>query len=81
MFWSVLFERWNEAGRPDAALPILGRALAMSAIAAAVDYKATPKRFTPGWELVLTKRSMAGVYLAMALGLAAGPLMARRQAG
>ena len=43
----------------------------MAAVAAAVDYGATPKRFTPGWELVLSKRSMASVYAAMAAGFVA----------
>jgi hypothetical protein len=46
-------------------------------VAAAVDYGATPTRFTPGWEFVLSKRSMAATYAAMALGLAAGALMAQ----
>jgi hypothetical protein len=41
-----------------------------SAIAAVVDYGLTPHRFTPGWELVLSKRSMAAAYLAMAAGFA-----------
>jgi hypothetical protein len=53
----------------------------MSAIAAAIDYGATPKRLTPGWELVLSKRSMAATYGAMALGLAAGALVARAWLG
>ncbi len=77
VFWAVLFERWNGPARPLAVLPTLGRALAVSVIAAAVDYGATPRRFTPGWEFVLSKRSMAGAYGAMAAGLAAGALMTR----
>ena len=72
VFWAVLFERWVGARRPTAVLLLLPEALAMSAVAAAVDYGATPKRFTPGWEFVLSKRSMAAAYAAMALGLAAG---------
>lgn len=44
----------------------------MSAFAAAVDYGVTPKRFTSRWEFVLTKRSAALTYAAMALRLAAG---------
>ncbi|HJU18551.1 MAG TPA: hypothetical protein VJ770_19030 [Stellaceae bacterium] len=47
----------------------------MSAIAAAVDYGATPKRLTPGWELVLSKHLMVATYGAMALGLAGGALV------
>ena len=77
VFWAVLFERWLGVPRP-AALPLVRDALAMSAVAAAVDYGATPKRFTPGWEFVLSKRSMAVAYAAMALGLAAGALLNRR---
>ncbi len=74
LFWAVLFERWISARRPLSVSAALRDALAMSALAAAVDYGATPKRFTPGWEFVLSKRSMAAGYAAMALGLAAGAL-------
>ena len=45
----------------------------MSAFAAAVDYTVTPHRFTPGWELVLSKGGMAVVYAAMAAGFAVAP--------
>ena len=51
----------------------------MSGFAAIVDYGATPKRFTPGWEFVLTKRSMTFAYIAMAFGLAAGADLYRRK--
>lgn len=78
VFWAVLFERWIAARRPLAPLPMLRDALAVSLLAAAVDYGATPKRFTPGWELVLSKRAMAGAYVAMAAGLAAGALATQR---
>ncbi len=76
LFWSTIFEAWLGDHRP-APLPMLQQAMAMSAIAAAVDYTATPRRFTPGWELVLNRRDMAAAYVAMALGLAAGSLVAR----
>lgn len=78
VFWAVLFERWIGSRRPLAPLPLLQHALATSVVAAAVDYGATRKRFTPGWEFVLTKRSMAAAYGAMAVGLAAGALMMQR---
>ncbi len=71
LFWAVPFER-VVARRSLRPLPMLCRALAMSAFAAAVDYGATPRRFTPGWEFVLSKRAMAAAYAAMAVGLAAG---------
>jgi len=79
VFWAVLFERLVGTRRPPAALPILQYAVATAAIAAAVDYGATPRRFTPGWEFVLNKRAMAAAYGAMAAGLAASALVARRR--
>ena len=72
LFWAAIFARWIAGGLPLGMLPMLGRASAVSALAALVDYRATPRRLTPGWELVLSKGSMAGAYVAMALGLAAG---------
>lgn len=51
---------------------MLRDAALMTAIAAAVDYGPTPRRFTPGWELVLSKTGMAVAYAGLALGLAAG---------
>ncbi len=75
IFWALFFEAWRSGRPPAAPAVILREAMAMSAIAAAVDYGATPKRFTPGWELVLSKSGMAVVYGGLALGLAAGSLM------
>ncbi len=79
IFWAVLFERWLAPDRPLPATTLLARALGTSAIAAAVDYGPTPRRFTPGWELVLSKRAMAAAYAAMALGLTAGALLTQRR--
>jgi hypothetical protein len=81
LFWAVPFEAWLAFQPPRTATGLLRDACAMSAIAAAIDYGATPKRLTPGWELVLSKRSMAATYGAMALGLAAGALLARAWLG
>ncbi len=72
LFWAIPLGIWNDRARRTAFLPTTGRAFAISAIAVFVDYRLTPKRFTPGWELVLTKRSIAVAYVAMAVGLAAG---------
>ncbi len=71
VFWAALFEAWIARRRTASAPKLLGHALLVSAIAVAVDYGATPRRFTPGWEFVLSKRSMAIAYVAMAVGLAA----------
>ena len=53
---------------------MLGKAIAMSGMAALVDHRAPPKRFTLGWELVLTLKAMVGVYLAIAARFAAAAL-------
>ncbi len=79
LFWAVLFERAIVQRRTLRLLPALRDAVALSAFAAAVDYGATPRRFTPGWELVLSKRAMAVAYAAMAAGLALGALAARQR--
>ena len=79
LFWAVIFDQWVTRRPPSGPVPMLRDAMAMSAIAAAVDYTITPKRFTPGWELVLSKRSMAVVYAAMGIGLAAGALITQRE--
>ena len=74
LFWATIFEAWIGRRRPVAAVAVMRDAAIMSAVAAGVDYIATPKRFTPGWEFVLPKRSMAFVYAAMAVGLGLGVL-------
>ena len=81
LFWAVIFEVW-QAYRPAPTAGLLLRdGLVMAAVAAAVDYGATPKRFTPGWELVLTRTGMAGAYTALAIGLATGSAWGRRDLG
>ena len=50
-------------------------------ISAVVDYQATPKRFTPGWEFVLTPGAMAAAYFALAAGLAAGAVQSEEAGG
>ncbi len=75
VFWAVPFEAWLDRHPPRSHAALLRDAAVMSAVAATVDYTITPRRLTPGWELVLGRRSMAGAYGALALGLAAGSLM------
>ncbi|RZI74972.1 MAG: hypothetical protein EOP80_09660 [Variovorax sp.] len=78
-FWAVLYA-WLYGNRPSArSVPAaLTGAAAASAVACAVDYTLTPKRFTPGFEHHLSKSSMVLVYAGFALGLAVGCLAANR---
>jgi hypothetical protein len=81
VFWALPFEAWL-ATQPNLTPGTLLRdAAVMSAIAAAVDYGAVPKRLTPGWELVLSKRSLLATFGALALGLAAGAALSRNLIG
>jgi hypothetical protein len=75
IFWAVLFERWLARRPPRTPAQMLLEAAGMSAIAAAVDYGLVPKRITPGWEVVLSPRSLVATYGALAVGLAAGALV------
>ena len=75
LFWAIIFEAWQGARPTRDPQRVLGRAAAVSVLAATVDYTITPKRFTPGWELVLSKRSMSLVYASLAAGLATAALL------
>jgi hypothetical protein len=79
VFWAFPFE-WRLAQSPQE--PTTARlardASIMAAIAAFVDYGLVPKRLTPGWETVLSKRSIAATYVALAAGLTVGALVNQR---
>ncbi len=75
IFWAAFFEAWVGARPVTRKGQVVTRALAVSALAAVVDYTITPKRLTPGWEYVLSKRAMGLVYVAMAAGFAATALL------
>lgn len=77
LFWGTLFGL-HLARRPDRSGPgIIAQAAVMGVIASVVDYGLIPKRLTPGWELALSRRSVALAMAATALGLGLGGLAAR----
>ncbi|WBK01381.1 hypothetical protein [Methylocystis parvus] len=78
IFWAAPFEAWLAMNPPRSLSNLLRDAFVMSGVAALVDYGATPHRLTPGWELVLSKKSMVASYVALAFGLAAGALVSDR---
>ena len=79
LFWALPFMLWQRVRPAETPGALMRDGLAMAAVAAAVDYGATPKRFTPGWELVLSKAGMAAAYAALAAGFAAGASLDRRR--
>ncbi|AZO82213.1 hypothetical protein B5U98_08225 [Bosea sp. Tri-39] len=74
VLWAAVYEglRRQRPGRPA-----LGDAVAVSALAAFVDYAVVPKRLTPGWEKVVSPGAIGITYVAMALALAASSLGTR----
>jgi len=76
--WASLFEQ--AAGKvlarrsPGATL---AASAAASAVACFVDYRMTPERLRPGFEQHLARSSLALVYTAFGLGLAAGAFINR----
>jgi hypothetical protein len=78
IFWATLFETIRSMD-PDAHPAVIARdAAAVATVAAIVDYGLVPKRLTPGWEGPLPIRSVAGGFVGLALGLAAGGLITQR---
>ncbi|OYX69478.1 MAG: hypothetical protein B7Y95_18040 [Rhizobiales bacterium 32-66-11] len=75
LLWAGVFEGlrlWRPQSNP------LGDAAAVSALAAFVDYAVVPKRLTPGWEQVVTPKSITLAYVAMGLVLATTAMCRRR---
>jgi hypothetical protein len=79
LMWALFYERWLAEDRSQSASTIVTRAALMTAIAGFVDYRLIPKRLTPGFEAHLNRASIVGVFAAIAVGLATGAFLNRRQ--
>lgn len=82
LFWAAIFEQ--VAGKVLDRKSVAGTAAAAAAAAATacfVDYRLTPQRLKPGYEERVSKKSLALVYGAFAVGLAAGALFNHRDKG
>lgn len=81
LFWATFFERWFGDRRDARDVPAtLAGGATVAALACFVDYRLTPRRLQPGYELRLSRPALAVVYGAFAAGLAASMLAARRRA-
>lgn len=69
-FWSWFYHK--ALGHQPKITRTLIATAALGPVSCLIDYKATPKRFTPGWELVFSRTDMAVIYLAMVLGMLSG---------
>ena len=76
-FWAWLYRHCRRSMRsPDSFLLSVGSGVAISALAYVTDYYVVPRRFTPGFELTLSRRSFPWLYGALAVGLFTPDLMA-----
>ena len=74
-FWAWLYQRTSRASVPEAAVGAVG----VAALAYVTDYHLIPRRFTPGFELNLSRRSFPWLYAALAAGLFLPHLVAFRE--
>ena len=75
-FWAFLYRRCRRSMQaPDSFTASVGSGIAVSALAYVTDYYVVPRRFTPGFELILSRRSFPWIYGALAAGLFIPELM------
>lgn len=80
-FWAVLQARAaQDLPQLRDPGPALAASAVTSAVAAFVDLKLTPERFTPGFQHRVSTPALVAAYAAFAVGLAAGTVAARRLA-
>jgi len=76
-FWAWLYRHCRRSMQfPDSFLFSVGSGIAISALAYVTDYYVVPRRFTPGFELTLPRRSFPWLYGALAVGLFTPDVMA-----
>lgn len=77
VFWACGYQRWTRGGQRP--VRRLGKALAVAAVAYAVDYHVVPRRLSPGFEHRLPRGGLALTYAAFAVGLWLGTPAADRR--
>jgi uncharacterized membrane protein len=77
IMWGTLHEKMYAATPPRRPSVEVARAGATTLLAAFVDYALTPRRLQPGFDKHLSIPSIAGVYAAFGLGLAASRLLSK----
>ena len=79
VFWAVVYELLRSRTRPEDRAAAVASGAAVASLAYVVDYHLIPRRLSPGWDLRLSRRSVAlgFVVLGLSLGLA-GLMRARR---
>ncbi|HEY9029163.1 MAG TPA: hypothetical protein VIO33_05765 [Burkholderiaceae bacterium] len=78
-WWAAIYAACRRLRREPTAANAVADAAAVGAAAALVDLKLVPERLTPGFERRLSSGSLAWVYVAFAVGLAVGGVIAARR--
>lgn len=67
-FWALVLRLWRSGKRPSV-IQSAGCGIGVSILAYITDYYLIPRRFTPGFELCLSRHSFPWIYGALAVGL------------
>jgi hypothetical protein len=79
IFWAFIRELLlSRTANPSRSKAVAAGA-ATAALAHAVDYRAIPRRLTPGWELRVSRKSVALGFVALGAALAASALVRARR--
>jgi hypothetical protein len=79
LMWGGFYRLLQSRRRQPTATSAVVDAAAITALAALVDLRLVPQRFTPGFERRLSTRALVLVYLSFGAGLALGGVMAQRR--
>lgn len=78
LFWAGCYQGWRRTmPKSDSASTAALVGVATSVLAYITDYYLVPRRFTPGFELSLSRRSFPWIYGALAVGLLLPELLER----
>lgn len=78
LFWAVFYEVLRVRRAAPTPANALADAAAVGTVAAVVDLRLTPRRFTPGFEHHLSRTGLTWVYVGFVLGLALAECTRRR---
>jgi len=77
IFWAVFYETLLGCHARESSAKAIGSGAAIAATAYFVDYYVVHRRFRPGFEHYLSRRSLFCVYAALAAGFAAAAMLTR----
>ena len=81
IFWALQFERFGRRDRAERLRVALEDAALTAIVAAFVDFRLMPSRFTPGFEKRLSRKALLLVYSGYAAGLGLTAFGCHRSAG